>query len=110
MSNYILITPEITDTLHSTRKIGKTFVASAIVTKLRIDGYTALYVDESEQDTNFDTRTVNDDILNNYKLRGKVYDYIVIAGLTKNVETAFRTLRKVYYPEFIKTIKVQSLS
>lgn len=107
MTNYVLITPEIQD---QPRYIGKTFLASAIVEKLRAEHKVVLHIDESVVDTDIETRKVNADILKGALIRGRKYDYIVIAGTTHDVENAFRVLRTQYYPENIKTIKLQSLS
>lgn len=110
MSNYVLITPEIEVSEATVRNIGKTFIASAVVERLRADRKTVLHIDESRDDGDFITSKINDEIMKGAIIRKRVYDYIVIAGKTQDVENAFRILRRQYYPQNIKTIKLQSLS
>lgn len=110
MTNYVLITPEIEDTPSAKRKIGKTFLACAVVEKLRSEHNKVLHIDEDVSNTDFVTQKISEDILKHKLIQGQTYDYIVIAGLTHDVETAFRVLRKLFYPQNTKTIKLQSLS
>jgi len=108
MTEYILITPEI-DADGLGRNIGKTFIAQAVVDKLRGRHKTVLHFDEDMVESEFITRNATVESLKQ-TCTGKSYDFIVLAGMTRDVENAFRILRRSFYPSNTKTIKLQNLS
>ncbi len=110
MATYILITPEIEYSESTVRNIGKSFVAQAIASKLQEQMKSVLVVGESKEDSDFTLHQIVPNILTHSLIMGKTYDYVILAGLTEEVEDAFRILRTQWYPTNTKTIKLQSFS